>query len=91
MMVEKRFVAHLIQLAANKSISERVRASAMAELRRNEVRLANFNDAAYNSAVAHRIYLVQTIKQFMADPGSVEITPAPKLPDGSPIGCGGTH
>jgi hypothetical protein len=90
MMVEKRFVAHLIQLAAKKDISERVRAAAMAELYRIGLE-TNVTDNFTNSLNGHRYYLNQTIKQFLADPGSVEVSPAPALPDGSPIGCGGLH
>jgi hypothetical protein len=90
MMVEKRLIAHLIQLAANKSISERVRAAALTELHRikNTINVTGNFTSLTNS---HQYYVDQTIKQFLADPRSVEISPAPKLPDGSPIGCGGFH
>jgi hypothetical protein len=90
MMVEKRLVAHLIQLAAKKDISERVRAAAMTELRRIGVD-TNVTDNFSNPLNGHRYYIDQTIKQFLADPSSVEVSPAPALPDGSPIGCGGLH
>jgi len=90
MMVEKRFIAHLIKLAARKDISERVRAGAMAELYWIEGQIS-ITDNFVNGLSGHRYYLDQTIKQFLADPGSVEVSPAPALPDGSPIGCGGLH
>jgi len=51
----------------------------------------NATDNLSNPINGHRYYLNQTIKQFLADPGSVEVSPAPALPDGSPIGCGGFH
>ncbi|MFT5997714.1 MAG: hypothetical protein ACI81P_000159 [Neolewinella sp.] len=91
MMVEKRLVAHLIQLAAKKDISERVRAAAMAELYRIGHVETNVPENFSNPLNGHRYYLNQTIKQFLADPSSVEVSPAPALPDGSPIGCGGFH
>lgn len=89
MMVDKRFVAHLIQLAANKDISERVRSVAFSKLRQMLGPLSNANNLT--PIEVHDHYLSVTINQFLTDPRSVEISPAPKLPDGSPIGCGGFH
>ena len=90
MLVEKRFVAHLIQLAARKDISERVRAAATSTLMviaTKQVAIPSAN----NLRMHHDAYLHREIKRFLADPSSVEISKAPALPDGSPIGCGGFH
>lgn len=89
-LVEKRYVAHLLQAAANEKASEQVRAGAMGELSR----LRNMYDDLTNSTTAkgaHYLYLVTEIQQFMTDPSSVKVAPAMRLPDGSPIGCGGGH
>ncbi|TXF90023.1 zinc-dependent metalloprotease [Neolewinella aurantiaca] len=89
-IVEKRYVAHLLQAAANTGASEQVRAAALGEL----LRLKNiFNDWKDPKGAngAHYVYLTQQIDQFITDPASVKITQAPALPDGSPIGCGGLH
>ena len=90
MMVEKRFVAHLIQLAANEKISERVRAVAFSKLGQ----FKNLPSATNNNMTktqVHRYYLGVMVNQFLTDPRSVDISPAPALPDGSPIGCGAFH
>lgn len=89
MVVQKRLVAHLIQLAANTGISERVRGAAMAELKRIEENLYTGDRDVYNALRGHRDYLDLQIRTFFNDPTSVKVSPAPGLPDGSPIGCGG--
>ncbi|MTB52494.1 zinc-dependent metalloprotease [Lewinella sp. W8] len=89
LLVQKRLVAHLIQLAANDDISERVRAAAMAELKRLEEDLYTGERDNYNALRGHRDYLDLQIRTFFNDPTSVKISTAPGLPDGSPIGCGG--
>ncbi len=90
MMVEKRFVAHLIQLAGNKNASERVRAAAFAKLGQIKAFANNIN-SSMTVLEAHRHYIGVSAQQFLTDPSSVEVSPAPALPDGSPIGCGGMH
>ncbi|MFK8164467.1 MAG: zinc-dependent metalloprotease [Lewinella sp.] len=90
-VVEKRLVAHLLGLAANKAAAEQVQAAALHELKRIKNKTAKVgmeNDKGHSS---HYLYITQQIKNFMADPSSVSVRPAPSLPDGSPIGCGGFH
>lgn len=89
-VAEKRFVAHLLQVAANKSASERVQAAALGELMRIGISadLKAKNDVLNSD---HYQYLGGQIRNFLSDPTSVEVRPAPELPDGSPIGCGGLH
>ena len=89
-IVEKRLVAHLLQAAANGGASEQARAGAMGEL----VRLRSVYAAQAQTGLAngdHYIYLSKMIEQYLNDPTSVKVAPAPTLPDGSPIGCGGMH
>ena len=86
-VVHKRYVAHLLSLAADKSASEEVQAEALAEL----MRIKNsVNGKAEPGAVrgGHYLYVLKQIEQFLDDPTSVEVRSAPVLPDGSPIGCG---
>lgn len=90
-MVEKRLVAHLIKLAADETISERVRALAYTKLIQMDEDLYSGERVTRNAFRNHQVYLDRQIKAFLANPKDVEI-PAPiSLPDGSPIGCGGLH
>ncbi|MEM9928413.1 MAG: zinc-dependent metalloprotease [Bacteroidota bacterium] len=87
-IAEKRYVAHLIQVAANTTASEQVQGSAWGALRRlGEKFDALINEAGDNSD--HYVYLFTQVDNFLNDPTSVKVRPAPALPDGSPIGCGG--
>lgn len=84
MVVEKRFVYHLLRLAADENIQPQVAAlalSALSDINLNE-------DTNNNIERAHRRYLALQIDQFRRNPEQFEVPTAPKLPDGSPIGCG---
>ncbi|MEM9258374.1 MAG: hypothetical protein AAGA62_01940, partial [Bacteroidota bacterium] len=90
-MVEKRLVAHLIKLAADENISERVRALAYTKLIQMDEDLYSGERDVRNAFRNHQVYLDRQIRAFLANPKDVEI-PAPiSLPDGSPIGCSGLH
>ncbi|MEM1358169.1 MAG: zinc-dependent metalloprotease, partial [Bacteroidota bacterium] len=90
-MVEKRLVAHLIKLAADENISERVRALAYTKLIQMDEDLYSGARDTRNAFRNHQAYLDRQIRAFLANPKDVEI-PAPiSLPDGSPIGCSGLH
>lgn len=87
-IAEKRYVAHLLQVAANAGASEQVRAAANEQL----LQIAGMSSPDLEGPNAgHMHYLEQQIKQFFRDPSSVKVAPAPALPDGSPIGCGEFH
>ncbi len=90
-VVEKRLVAHLLGLAANKEAAEQVQAGALYELKR--IRNASANARVENDEghTSHYLYITQQIENFLADPTSVTVRSAPGLPDGSPIGCEGLH
>jgi hypothetical protein len=84
-VAHKRYVAHLLQLAANTSANEQVQAEALTELLRIK---SSIDGKASAVKGAHYVYLLRQIEQFMDDPSSVKVRKAPALPDGSPIGCG---
>ncbi|MCP9237416.1 zinc-dependent metalloprotease [Lewinella sp. JB7] len=78
-LAERRLVHHLIQLAANKDISDAVAAAALSQLR-------NYQLKTENGATDQEFYLHQLVRSFLANPDSYEPVAAPELPDGSPIG-----
>jgi len=90
-VVEKRLVAHLLGLAANKAAAEQVQAVALYELKRIKNQAASVGMKNDEGHTSHYLYINQQIKNFLADPTSVTVRSAPSLPDGSPIGCGGFH
>ena len=77
--VHHRFYHHLLQLAGNQKISPATQAVA-------QVQLGNFNNRSLRSA--HSLLLSRLNDQFKRDPTAFTSPPAPRLPDGSPIGCG---
>ena len=90
-MVEKRLVAHLLSLAANKAAAEPVQAGALYELMRIKNRTGNASVDSDEGHTPHYLYITRQIENFLDDPTSVSVRTAPSLPDGSPIGCGGLH
>ena len=80
-MVERRFVHHLIGLAADKSISEAVSAGALAQA-------VKYHVVSEDYAVMdeHKLYLQQLVGSYLANPDTYEAAEVPDLPDGSPIG-----
>ncbi len=78
-MAERRFVHHLIQLAADKEVSGAVAAAAMGQL-------MEYRQPDNTQLSDQALYLDQLVRSFLANPGSYEPVPAPELPDGSPIG-----
>lgn len=87
---DKRFVDHLLRLAAEENAGENVRAAALSRLRDAKDVYEAESDAK-GAARDHRRYLAHAIGLFLTDPSSVKLSPAPELPDGSPIGCGHLH
>jgi len=81
-VVHHRFYQHLLQLAGNKEIAPAVQAAA-------QVQLGNFTNQNLRSA--HSLLLARLNDQFKKDPAASKPAPVPKLPDGSPIGCGHQH
>jgi hypothetical protein len=80
--VYHRMVQHLLALAANADAAPTVRGNAL--LRLNNLSLDRLSPA---QAALIRMQL----NQFRENPESFKPSPAPQIPDGSPIGCGGPH
>jgi len=89
-VAEKRYVAHLLRVAADGSASEQVQAAALAELVRTRAMIDNKAKFGQVNG-AHYLYLSGQIKNYLNDPKSVTVRKAPALPDGSPIGSCGFH
>ena len=78
-MNERRLSHHLIQLAANKTISGAVTAAAHGALR--ELRRPSGTELTANEE-----YVDHLVRSYLANPESYEPVVVPDLPDGSPIG-----
>ena len=86
-IAQKRTLAHLMNLAANKNISQEVSAAALRKIRQLEVAFSKELPAGSSDARAHQQYLMEQIRQFRTDPQKYVMPQAPRIPDGSPIGC----
>ena len=90
--VEKLFVLRLLGIAASTEGNQQVNAVALLKI--NE--LAELMSRAGKSSSdpkeqAHYLYLIQKVAAFRLNPEEFQLPAAPKLPDGSPIGCEGIH
>lgn len=88
-MVEKLVVKHLIGLAANRAGNQQVTAQAFYEVDQlaNDF-LRELESEEDVERRAHLVYLLNEISRFRQHPEKYQPPKAPKLPDGSPIGCG---
>ncbi len=86
-IVEKRYLNHVLGLAASDDNSPQVQAAAIHAVRYVNERLSS-RRADDGLSTSHYDYLAHQIRQFEADPGDFEPDPPLPLPDGSPIGCG---
>lgn len=88
-VVERRLVLHLIRLASDKSVHPQVAGAALMTL--NDIRNnLNSRGAPYGQPTprnAHTTYLINEIDTFRQRPGEYQLPPAPRIPDGAPIGC----
>src|SRR4051794_14206020 len=83
--VEKQFLHHLFQLAANVSTEQQVSALALHEITVLETRWKS-QSAADPAEAAHNSYLLSQVERFRRDPKTLQ-TPVPaRIPDGPPIG-----
>ncbi|MEQ9305861.1 MAG: zinc-dependent metalloprotease, partial [Marinoscillum sp.] len=85
MVVEKRVIYHLMNLAASKSSSEMVKAVAFHELSNivNGIKALTTSDLLVS---AHYRHVLLIYEQFKKEPGDFKIPEAQSPPDGSPIG-----
>ena len=84
---EKLFLRKLLQLAGNPEGNQQVAAVALYRVNRME-RSVNSRNSADAAEQAHLDYMLHQISQFKKDPTGFKLPKAPRLPDGSPIGCG---
>lgn len=89
-VVEKLATKHLIRLAAQKGGNQQVKAMAIYELDQlAEMMVRELESEEGSERRAHLVYILSQISQFRQHPEKYEEPPAPELPAGSPIGCGG--
>ena len=87
-MVETQCVQHLFRVAADPDAQQQVNAEAWREINKLAGEFkpsAGLSDAEY----AHRQYLLWQIEKFRTNPKEYQPAKPAKIPDGSPIGCGG--
>lgn len=75
-------IKHLMNLSTHRAAIPQVKAFAKAQL----TTLKDTYRLAKDDAV-HAQYMYREIKNFLDDPEDFKALPAPKIPDGSPIGC----
>ncbi len=79
-VVQSVFINQLIRLAGDQSGHHQVGGVA-------RYKLMEFQASLQDSNTPHNLALLARINHFLDHPGAYEVTPAPPLPDGSPIGC----
>lgn len=82
---------HYMQLTMNKASIGSVKAEALGQILGIEKWLEHKTDKSDSSHKAHYEYLLFEIYQFQENPAAIKIPKSPKMPDGSPIGCGHQH
>jgi hypothetical protein len=88
-VVNRRVASHLMRLSMQEAASGQVRAWSWTKLKElQEWLLSNANTGKTPAVQTHFRYHANEIKRFLDDPKEVKLPKAPKLPDGSPIGCG---
>jgi len=80
--VNYNVLKHLMNLSIHRQAIPQVKAFAKAKL----AMLKDRFEAADNSA-AQSYFMYTEISKFLEDPEDFKVLPAPKIPDGSPIGC----
>ena len=88
--IEKLVLRQLIALAADKKADQQVAAIALLQLKElnKQLDLELAAEQAFNRK-AHLNWMKNEIRLFLEHPKEYQLPPAPALPDGSPIGCGG--
>ncbi len=80
---------HLLQLAASTEAYGQASAIAYQEIENFHVWLQmEYGDAKDQTRQAHLLKAINEISMFKKEPSKWKMEPAPKMPDGSPIGCG---
>ncbi len=87
-LVETQCVIHLLRLAADPTASPQVSAEALLKTSELERRSMDPSQTPFAQR-AHWSYLLWQIRRFRADPKTFQSAMPVRIPDGSPIGCGG--
>ncbi|MEM7571278.1 MAG: zinc-dependent metalloprotease [Bacteroidota bacterium] len=82
-MVFYRFLQHLFSLTVNPATQTSVRADVLA--------LVQAVATSTPGRRAYQGYLREEVRRFQEQDGDYSLPPAPRTPDGSPIGCGENH
>jgi hypothetical protein len=92
--VEKRLLLHLIRLASDQSVHPQVAGAAQYELQNFRRHLQEFRlpergvRHVPDGLLVHLTYLQDQLDRYQQNPEEYKLPPAPRLPDGAPIGCG---
>ncbi len=88
-IVDLLVIKHLLQLSASTEAYGQASAIAYQEVENFHVWLQmEYGDAKDQTRQAHLLKAINEISMFKKDPSKWKPEPSPKMPDGSPIGCG---
>lgn len=88
-VVNRRVASHLMRLCMQEEAPDQVRAWSWTKLKELQAWLSTNAHTGKTPAVqTHFRYHADQLQRFLDDPKEVKLPKAPKLPDGSPIGCG---
>jgi hypothetical protein len=89
-MIEQQMVSHLIRAAADDRLQSQAKSVIQLELYKLADHLnVEIEGADTDDKKAHFWQLQQTIERWLDDPEEFEFPEPVRIPDGSPIGCGG--
>ncbi|HMQ47917.1 MAG TPA: zinc-dependent metalloprotease [Saprospiraceae bacterium] len=88
---ERILLRHVLQLLIAPNTSTEVKGwllRALPYFVSNRVQTSGISVYSYNATQAHVNYQSEQIKRYQNDPASFKLPEVPRVPDGSPIGCG---
>ena len=89
-MVERQGLEHLFRVAVSAEAQQQVCAEALRQIHQLQGEMTRRNPADPNQQ-AQRDYVLFHIESFLRNPKEYAAPKAARLPDGSPIGCGGAE
>ena len=87
-LVETQCVTHLLRLAADPDVQSEVGAATLSKLADWTVHSTNLEKAS-PAQLTHYAFLSWRVQKFLNDPKTYQPAKPTRIPDGSPIGCGG--
>ncbi|MEQ8702589.1 MAG: zinc-dependent metalloprotease [Phaeodactylibacter sp.] len=86
---QKRLILHLLRLAGDSKVAPQVAGAAGYQIDTFEQGFKKqLTGQPDRQERAHLSYMLGEIRKFKTAPGAYQLPDAPRLPDGSPIGCG---